>query len=117
MKAKEVIALLLPIPESQFIVDSFSNQINCCCVVGHIARLTSANTLDYGNGNTSPVISKEVEGRIRPFLDDCEKFLESIGSIRRSITHVNDGEVPKYQHPSIKERSLMLLRDMDVAGY
>ena len=111
--AQEALRLLEPIKSTKFITDKFTNDVDCCCAIGHYARLRSGNPDDYSLYNCS---DRWRNGRLRT---ESAKYISSqkLSPFNKSIAHVNSTPIGKYQQKTPKARSIALLKDMIKEGY
>lgn len=105
--AQEAKRLLEPIPEEKWLSNKFTDEISCCCAIGHYNRMKSANPKDFSYGNCA---WKDTEDAIR---NESLKFLKFDGD----IAVINNGLRETYPQPTPKQRVLALLDDMIAAGY
>lgn len=111
MKAKEALELLKDIPKENWIVSRFTNEIDSCCAIGHLKRLTSKNIEDYSILNCTDRIY-DVEDNVAPIRENSSRFLKGIG-----IATVNNRKTEGYYQDHPKDRVIALLKDMIEAGY
>lgn len=97
---QEAKRLLEPIPEENWMVGDFTDGVSKCCGSGHFMRLRSPGQKYLYSSWTA----------INTMTPIVAEFNES------SIAAVNDGENPKYQQPTPKQRVMALLDDMIAAG-
>lgn len=131
MEAQQVLDVISPIPEEEFITDTLVNvATKQCCTIGHLFRLTSEDPKDYNNAlGWSRGKNAEV---VRQFITSTTQFLSCVHGIDRasafsfsdvatenpSIVSVNNNiGVNGYTEPGIKDRVVHFLRDMIEAGY
>lgn len=106
--AQKALRLLEPIPENEWTVGRFTNEINSCCALGHYSRLLSNNPKNYSSLNCDEyTVQYELSGESWAFLRGRDE----------GITHVNDGLSTLYQESTPKARIIHLLKDMIAAGY
>tara|TARA_R110000782_G_scaffold21110_4_gene56941 strand:- start:14511 stop:14852 length:342 start_codon:yes stop_codon:yes gene_type:complete len=91
------------IPSENIITSVFSNDIDKCCVIGHLQRLNSENPSDYSSLNCCDFTENRIRVLSKQFFSD-NNFL--------SIATVNNGGIKAYPQETPKERSLALLADM-----
>lgn len=112
--AQKALRLIKRVGKDRFIVDSYSNNTDKCCVLGHINRLTSRNPKDYSTYNCSN--SNGDDGKIR--RASMYFLREATGTLTSSdIATVNNGNTTLYKQPIIKDRVVACLTDMIEAGY
>ena len=111
--AEEVLRLLSPIPEDEFIVLRLTDGESKCCVIGHYERLMSRNPSDYSIVNCG--MKNCVQNRL---IQASSEFLfEKFGTYTNNIVTVNNAETKYYPQPIIKDRVIAVLKDMIKAGY
>lgn len=110
--AQKALNKLKSISKDRFIINEFTDEINKCCVLGHIVRLTSKNSKDYSYNNCYDN-STNFGGKLR---QRSREYLNSIGSYG-DISSINNSKYGIYQQETPKERSMALLKDMIAAGY
>lgn len=103
MTPAEAIELLTTIPEEDFIMEFYTNNVDKCCAVGHLVRLTSKDPTDYSTENCVP--SGEGEHRIGINILRRHVFEE----IKSSIGAVNNRETSMYTQETPKQRVLAML--------
>lgn len=107
--AQEAKRLLEPIPEDDFIVESFSDQVSKCCAIGHFERSRSFDPSDFSIFNCGDFYHSDLRSRSEEFL--CEKGYGG------DISDVNNYTSKFYPQPTPKQRVIALLDDMINAGY
>lgn len=126
MKAAEAIKLLKPIPNKDFLTNKFSDGKGKCCVIGHLARLSSENPNDYSILNCKDIVNcfgeKALPGKegVLTIRKNSRKFVkpDKRTSVVVDITTVNNAPTIKaYPESTVKKRVMHLLKDMDAAGY
>ena len=105
--------LLLPIPKNEFIIGEFSNNINKCCAIGHLVRLTSKKPNDYEQElSDHGVISQFCRDNVTKFISQKYNYdWCTLASIN------NSDSINNYNEIEIKDRVIHLLDDMIEAGY
>lgn len=103
MTPAEPIELLTPIPEEDFVMEVYTNNVDKCCAVGHLVRLTSEDPTDYSTRNCVPF----GEGEHRIGVNTLRKRVFS--EIEDTIGSVNNGETSTYQQETPKQRVLAML--------
>lgn len=95
---EEVLELITPIPEENWCIYHYTNNTDKCCMYGHIQRIKRFNG-DYDFNNFEDV---ELSDKIR-----------NVG-LRHGIrfVDVNDGDHPKYQQETPKQRVVAALNDL-----
>lgn len=122
MNAKDVKALLEPVPSEDFIVGIFTDEESKCCAIGHLMRLTSKDPNDYSNRNCEDGLAdpSKMDTPMHVFNRvTTAEFLKDVHNIRGvDISYINNGpEFNGYDQEGPKERVMQLLDDMIEAGY
>jgi hypothetical protein len=111
MDAQEARNLLLPIPKEDFITFAFSNEIDKCCAIGHLQRLSSSDKDDYSFANCA-------DNHSSPFRDLSYGYIKKTYGVHYSIASVNNSDtINGYNESHPKDRVIHLLDDMITAGY
>lgn len=115
LNAKKALELISGIPAEKFITHSFTNEKDCCCVQGHLCRLTSENPNDYSRDNCSEW-KLDNDSDVPQFREKSQKFIKEVYGINYidySIADVNnDNTINGYTQESIKDRIVAFLIDM-----
>lgn len=120
MYAAEAKELLQQVPKENFIMKYYSNEIDSCCAIGHLKRLTSENPENYRIENCWDSIGEHDGDEVYLFARKTvrayiEKFHGEQGYDLSSVN--NSTKVNGYTEPEIKDRVIHLLDDMIEAGY
>lgn len=112
--AQKALRLLSEVPEEDFIMGRFTDEVSKCCAIGHFVRLTSPNPTNFSFLNCSDNYS--CSDKILRTIS--ESFLQRKNISDKNIATVNDStEINGYTEPGIKDRVIHLLKDMIEAGY
>lgn len=126
MNATEVKNLLTPVPTEDFITTNFTDEVSKCCVIGHLARLTSDEPNNFSLGNCADVeyflwMHEPIEAKIDVYNFARKKVNGFLGEDENgnytTLAEVNNRPIGKYNQETPKERVIALLDDMIEAGY
>lgn len=112
MNAIEAKALLEPIHEGLWIKGQMTDHGVRFCAVAHLFRLkTGVKDFDDMFGSNHPELLTRL--RINGAKEEVDAFVRTykFGLNVFDLSAVNDGLIPEYQQPTIKERVLAYLND------
>lgn len=102
---------MTPIPEDQFITNTFTDTVGRCCAIGHVIRLKSKNPNDYRYDNCSDDHFGSLRSASKTYLYNTHGADKSIAAVN------NHDNINGYAEPVIKDRVIHLLNGMVAAGY
>lgn len=112
--AQEALELLEPIPHDKWTSLHYWDGRDCCCLIGHIRRLSSVDPTDYERSLRDTKFSYDFRQIANRYL--CKVVLvgenEGIGAYSVNDTQ----EVNGYNEPEIKDRVIHFIKDMVNAG-
>lgn len=96
---EEVLELITPIPEENWWTGSYTNGADKCCMYGHLQRLKILNgSYNFKNDYYSDEL--------------CEEIAMVGLKHKIAFVDVNDGDHPKYQQETSKQRVVTALNDL-----
>jgi len=109
--SQKALALLTPIPSTDFIVDVYTNGNDKCCAIGHLVRLQSKDPSDFRHNNCND--NKDDLRKVSLIRELSANFLGNHGI---DISSVNNKSNSKYKQKNPKSRVVALLKDMIKEG-
>lgn len=108
INAQQILDIILPIPEEQFIIDWYGNSKGQSCFLGHIHRKLSPNGPDDYRGDEHGYGAREL----------TKKFMVEKHELCIDGAEINNSpDWNGYNEPTPKARVVHMLQDMIQAGY